>query len=152
MTYLLDPELPERFQNTPNDERSEAEIAAWWDVPYIETWTAEKEEAHTRKHRAWLKANDPAHAADDIEALVAEGRAGFLADCPSGTRYTVHCLDGGAWDRPTCWGDFGSLEEAQECCANGLARKQPRVITGYRDKHAEQQLFLALLKKESASR
>lgn len=36
----------------------------------------------------------------------------FLEHWPSGTTYVVRCLDGGAWDRSTWWGQFGSLEEA----------------------------------------
>lgn len=38
---------------------------------------------------------------------------------PSGVRYDVRCLDGGAWDRPTCWGGFATLEEALECAGTG---------------------------------
>lgn len=38
---------------------------------------------------------------------------------PSETRYTVHCLDGGAWDRPTTWGWFDTLDEAMECVEKG---------------------------------
>lgn len=117
--YLINPELPEGFWNTPNEERSVAEIEAWWDVPYITTETADDVEAHTRKHYAWLKKNDPGLATDDVETRVENDRASFLARCPSGTRYTVDCLDGGAWDRPTWWGDFGTLEEAQKCCDKG---------------------------------
>ena len=30
----------------------------------------------------------------------------------SGYRYDTYFLDGGAWDRPTCWGKFATLEEA----------------------------------------
>jgi len=33
----IDPELPEEFDMTPNDERSEAEIEEWWDVPFVES-------------------------------------------------------------------------------------------------------------------
>lgn len=36
-------------------------------------------------------------------------------EVPSGTRYIVHCLDGGAWDRPTDWGSFASLNDALVC-------------------------------------
>ena len=36
----------------------------------------------------------------------------WLDAWPSGTRYDVRCLDGGAWDRSTNWGCFSSLEEA----------------------------------------
>src|SRR5207302_656752 len=35
----------------------------------------------------------------------------FVAHWKGTVRYDVRCLDGGAWDRPTCWGMFGSLEE-----------------------------------------
>ncbi len=30
----LDPKLRAQFDNTPNDERSKAELDAWWDHPY----------------------------------------------------------------------------------------------------------------------
>ena len=44
----------------------------------------------------------------------------FVRSCqseawPGGLRFDVYCLDGGAWDRPTVWGCFGSLEEAVSC-------------------------------------
>jgi hypothetical protein len=38
---------------------------------------------------------------------------------PSGTRFDVHCLDGGATDRPCCWGMFGTLEKAEQRAATG---------------------------------
>ena len=34
---------------------------------------------------------------------------------PDGVFYSVYCLDGGAWDRPTLWGRFESLDEALQC-------------------------------------
>lgn len=43
----------------------------------------------------------------------------FLEHFPSGCRYDVRCLDGGAWDRPTCWGMFGKLTEAIACAKAG---------------------------------
>lgn len=33
----IDPKLPVGFDNTPNDERSSAELDAWWDQPYLIT-------------------------------------------------------------------------------------------------------------------
>ena len=36
-----------------------------------------------------------------------------------GIRYDTYCLDGGAWDRPTNWGKFGTLEEAIPCAWEG---------------------------------
>ena len=45
----------------------------------------------------------------------------WLAAWPSGIRYDVRCLDGGAWDRSTGWGMFGTIEEAIRC-ARGAGR------------------------------
>ena len=38
---------------------------------------------------------------------------------PQGVRFDTHCLDGGAWDRPTAWGKFATLEEAIRCALEG---------------------------------
>jgi hypothetical protein len=38
---------------------------------------------------------------------------------PGGIRYDTYCLDGGAWDRPTAWGKFGTLAEAVRCAQEG---------------------------------
>ena len=63
----INPELPEEFYSTPNDERSLDELEEWWFRPFI------------------------------------TGQSGA---------YAVHCLDGGAWDRPTLLGVFSELGEA----------------------------------------
>lgn len=45
-----------------------------------------------------------------------------LSDSPEaveGKIYHVQCLDGGAWDRPTVWGFFYTLQGAEECAKNG---------------------------------
>lgn len=39
----------------------------------------------------------------------------WQAAWPSGTRYQVRCLDGGAWDRSTTWGAFRTAGEAFAC-------------------------------------
>jgi len=43
---------------------------------------------------------------------------------PQGLRFDTYCLDGGAWDRPTGWGKFGTLEEAIACAKAGPAWRQ----------------------------
>ena len=53
----------------------------------------------------------------------ADKKIKWFTDYPTGIAYVVHCLDGGAWDRPTWWGDFSSLEEAKACCENGPSWK-----------------------------
>jgi hypothetical protein len=36
----------------------------------------------------------------------------FVKTWKGALRYDVRCLDGGAWDRSTCWGSFATLQEA----------------------------------------
>jgi hypothetical protein len=122
--YPINPKLPPRFYITPNDERSQAEILEWWNKPYIVTLDADDEEAFTRQHQARLRAEFPDLADPNVEALVAKHRADWLAAWPSGTSHTVDCLDGGAWDRPSVWGVFGTLEEALKCCEIGPPWRQ----------------------------
>ena len=38
---------------------------------------------------------------------------------PGGLRFDTYCLDGGAWDRPTGWGKFGTMAEAIRCAQGG---------------------------------
>lgn len=73
----LDPVLPDSFYDTPNDERSDEEVALWWDKPYACT----------------------------------------NAD---GT-FTVRCLDGGAWDRPTSYGRAARMSLACALAERKLA-------------------------------
>jgi hypothetical protein len=47
-----------------------------------------------------------------------------------GKVYQVHCLDGGAWDRPTMWGGFFTLMEAVECCKTGPAWRKKNTAKG----------------------
>ncbi|WCH25132.1 hypothetical protein [Aeromonas salmonicida] len=85
----LNPKLREDFDNTPNEERDPLELKDWWRVPYIKTidWAAfaSSDEEH---RRSWFEA------------------------WPTGIRYDVRCLDGGAWDRSTNKGAFPTLEQA----------------------------------------
>ena len=48
----------------------------------------------------------------------------------SGTRFDVHCLDGRATDRPTCWGMFGTLEEAEQRAEKGPPLNEGATRTG----------------------
>lgn len=87
----IDPRLPKNFFATDNATRPHS---PWWDVPFILT---------------------QGYFGPDT----AESREAWLRAWPTGTRYDVYCLDGGAWDRPTVWGKFGSLAEALECARAG---------------------------------
>jgi hypothetical protein len=80
---LIDPKFHQDFYNTPNEERTTAELDAFWDKPFAIT-------------------ND------------------------DGT-FDVHCLDGGAWDRPTWYGAASTLAAAESLGEKKLAKwKQSR--------------------------
>jgi hypothetical protein len=97
----IDPKLPKNFDSTPNDARP-ASHRRWEGRPYIVT-------------------DDGANMMSSPET-----RASWLKAWPSGIRYSVRCLDGGAWDRSTWWGGFATLEEAIACAKSGPTwRKAP---------------------------
>jgi hypothetical protein len=116
--YPLNPVLREDFWNTPNDHREWQERQDWWDLPYIESTSWSESETGLRRAQQARK-NKPSSIEADAE--IESHRASFHAFAPGGTKYTVQCLDGGAWDRPTMWGTFSTLDEAIDCCSTGPA-------------------------------
>lgn len=44
----------------------------------------------------------------------------FMATFPTGTKYTVRCLDGGVHDRSTWIGEYASLEQAVEAAKSRM--------------------------------
>lgn len=112
---LINPKLPKDFSCTPNDARPKSH-QKWWGVSYIETTLVEDLD------RYYAERTDKS-AAEGRKSW-AENRPGWLTSWPSGVRYEVRCLDGGAWDRPTLWGMFASLDEAIACAISGPAWRQ----------------------------
>lgn len=103
---LIDPKLPPSFDNTANEDRP-ASHQKWWRRPYIETVSVEDcDRYYADRTDEW---------AEKGREYWAEGRPKWIAAWPFGTRYDVRCLDGGAWDRSTCWGMFATLDEAVAC-------------------------------------
>ena len=121
LKLLINPKLPKHFFNRDNSLRSAAELNKYWDVPIIlideykdnETWE-DYQERTAGVENEFIKKNEA-----DFNSWIQEKKELWFKNYPTGIAYTVHCLDGGAWDRPTWWGDFGSLEEAKACCENG---------------------------------
>lgn len=68
-------------------------------------------EARPERHMVWWDVPFIETATGDDPAWVAHWKGN--------TRYDVRCLDGGAWDRPTCWGMFATLAEAVQCAKSG---------------------------------
>lgn len=73
----VDPQLPDNFDGTPNEDRSTAELDKWWENPFIRS-----------RH--------------------------------DGT-FDIRCLDGGAWDRSTWYGNAKTLDEARALAVKKLA-------------------------------
>lgn len=97
----VNPVLPSKFDDTPNEQRPPSH-QKWWFRPFIVTDSWDQ-----------IVARGAPIMEDPIERE--KYRASWFDAWPSGTRYDVRCLDGGAWDRSTCWGMFRTMEEAQQC-------------------------------------
>jgi len=122
----INPKLRPDFDNTPNEDRSPAEIAKWWDKPFIVTTTYEQtlgDKTHAdyvARVKEWNeKANFPTTPRDEWEKQRAEQKIKWFESFPSGTRYEVRCLDGGGWDRSTWRGTFAKLSEAVSFAKSG---------------------------------
>ncbi len=109
----FNPSLPDGFSSTPHDERDPQEVRDWWGRSYIQQYTwAEMTEAYSdylnRVETFGLEPQTHAEFLKDQEAQ----RVSWFESWPTGVRYDVRCLDGGAWDRPTGISMVGTLEEA----------------------------------------
>lgn len=100
----INPALPKNFDNTPNEERLDS---FWWHQPFIVVQTVEDWDKFYQERKG-------EYAAKGLESWQNEGRAMWMKAWPSGNRYDVRCLDGGAWDRSTNWGMYATLQEALE--------------------------------------
>lgn len=118
---LINPQLPDHFFNLDNGLRSQSEIEKYWDVPIIltdkyqenDTWE-DYQERTAGIHADFIKKTE-----DDFNHWIQDRKDSWFKAFPTGIAYRVHCLDGGAWDRPTSWGSFASLEDAIACCEQG---------------------------------
>jgi len=119
---LVNPVLPKNFENTPNDARSELENNRWWGFPYVQSYRFSMPDINYRAFVERMESYNFKSELPDRREYVQDkikSRAEWYKSFPGGVRYDVHCLDGGAWDRPTWWGSFSKLDEAIDCCKNG---------------------------------
>lgn len=79
----VNPELPAGWDNTPHEDRPECHRLVWG-RSYVVSVTRP--------------------VVIDVDE--------WWAAWPDGVRYDVRCLDGGAWDRSTVYGSYGSLDAA----------------------------------------
>lgn len=106
---LVNPKLPKNFDCTKNESRP-ATHRKFFNLPYVVTYS----------DADFDSANDIDEYADERRKRWAEsGREAWFKAWPSGMRYDVRCLDGGAWDRSTNWGNYATLEEALAVAGTG---------------------------------
>lgn len=106
----INPVLRLDFDMTPNDERDDLEILDWWGKPFIRTneWVADTWADYCE--RTATLSNRQTEA--EFLAQQEKSRLQWYAAWPTGIRYDVRVLDGGAWDRSTGKAMVGSLAEA----------------------------------------
>ncbi len=111
---IINPELPEDFDITPNDERSEEEINNWWDKPYILIDELEQEswEEHYYRLKSYDWDDEKIGAKEEWSKHLIEQKENWYKEFPLGFKYTLRVLDGGAWDRSTWKGTFNNFDEA----------------------------------------
>lgn len=106
---LVNPKLPANLDNTANEARPTSH-RKFYNLSYIETISDVDFDP--------IKDTDK-YADERRKSWIETGRASWFKAWPSGTRYDVRCLDGGAWDRSTAWGMFATIEEAIKCAMSG---------------------------------
>ena len=107
----IDPILPDDFWNTAHDDREKIELDEWWERPFIVT-QGYKDESY--EEFCLRMESNVDETEDEYNERVAKQKKSWFGAWPTGIRFDVYILDGGAWDRPTSKGKVGSLEEALE--------------------------------------
>ena len=120
----IDPILPDDFWSTAHEDREKIELDEWWERPFIVTQGYDEEsyeEYYSRMkpyydelitHYGEEKTTNKVENEDEFNARVEKEKKSWFDIWPSGIRYDVYILDGGAWDRPTSKAKVATLEEA----------------------------------------
>ncbi|MGZ4957306.1 MAG: hypothetical protein ACXV8Q_19585 [Methylobacter sp.] len=120
---LINPVLPEDFDNKDLSERSPEEMKLWEGMPYITavTWEDMKPDNSYEEfiERMGEVRNWKNPSREEWEQQSEQRRKSWFEAWPTGTRYDTRCLDGGAWDRSTWWGSFANIDEALACAKSG---------------------------------
>lgn len=118
---LINPELPENFDDEDIDTRDHDEFIEWSDKPFILKTTWDEEKTRIEEFDAFWEKEDPNHG---FKRDWDKQKRDWFREYPSGTMYQVRCLDGGAWDRSSNWGTTDNIEDAVDIAKNGPLRRR----------------------------
>lgn len=111
---IINPKQRYGFDDTPNEDRDRLEISDWWGKPYIRTYkwgdNLESWEEHVTRMSQYPDAK--IRSKEDYEEDMMQRKQSWYESFPEGIKYEVHCLNGGARDRPTFCGESSNLEGA----------------------------------------
>lgn len=115
-TIPINPIVREGFSSTEHSERDPLEVEHWWGKPYIVSCLFSLTDRDYKSYQARIAPfSQNLHRTpgkDEWESKQCNELNIWLEHWPSGVRYDLYCLDGGAWDRPSNIGMFATLEEA----------------------------------------
>ncbi len=114
---FINPHLRESFNSTPNNDRDSLEWEHWYGRPFIEV-DEHSEESYQDyvKRMSSIGIEIKLDTESQFYERQKELKDAWLKAWPTGKRYDVRCLTGGAWDRSSSLGMFASLGEAIERC------------------------------------
>lgn len=111
---MINPKLRINFDSTSNEKRNDKEVEKFWGKPYIlveelelESW---EEHYYRLKNLGWN--DEKIGNKEEWNKYLKESKDLWNSEFVSGFRYTVRCLDGGAWDRSSWKGTFSDFDEA----------------------------------------
>ncbi|ELV8578697.1 hypothetical protein QNF13_004051 [Vibrio vulnificus] len=119
---FINPNLRDDFDCTPNDEREFLENEHWYGRAYIVTDEFKSETYQEFANR--VAKYDPKYQLEsesEFNERNQQSKTAWLKAWPTGVRYEIRCLTGGAWDRSSSQGMFASLDEAVEKIESGIA-------------------------------
>ena len=125
----IDPVLRDGFYDTENELRDLTELANWWGRVFITT--ADFGEDSYESYCERMLEFDVDYKLESLEEFTlrrAESEATWNKNLVGGICYSVCCLTGGAWDRPSYLGYCSSLEEAL-----ALAKESPLMYQELRE-------------------
>tara|TARA_R110001592_G_scaffold221139_2_gene475827 strand:+ start:33910 stop:34368 length:459 start_codon:yes stop_codon:yes gene_type:complete len=128
----LNPVMRGDFDMTPNTDRDPLEIEHWWGIPYIVTFPYEMTDRSYQAYLDRLKTYGIANIDTEIDWLrrEEERKNSWFKKWPSGVRFDVRCLTGGAWDRSSSIAMVESLAKAILVATAGEIELYPLDIPG----------------------